>query len=105
MFVTGGSDKTVRLWNAVEHRVVWTNNKLFRAPDRVNKTLCNAFLGHVSQQMLSTNVTDWTNSNCIPVAQSPPTQFIGELYFISEVEYESPRNDGVGGYAVACILQ
>ena len=28
MFVTGGSDKVVRLWDADQHRVVWTNNKL-----------------------------------------------------------------------------
>lgn len=27
-FVTGGSDKVVRLWHADQHRVVWTNNKL-----------------------------------------------------------------------------
>lgn len=28
MFVTGGSDKAVRLWNADHHKVIWTNNKL-----------------------------------------------------------------------------
>ncbi|XP_078356309.1 echinoderm microtubule-associated protein-like 2 isoform X2 [Oculina patagonica] len=31
MFVTAGSDKIVRLWNAAERRVVWTNNKLASA--------------------------------------------------------------------------
>ena len=28
MFVTAGNDKIVRLWNAADRRVVWTNNKL-----------------------------------------------------------------------------
>ncbi|XP_073239257.1 echinoderm microtubule-associated protein-like 2 [Porites lutea] len=27
-FITGGSDKTVQLWNAADRRAVWTNNKL-----------------------------------------------------------------------------
>lgn len=27
-FITGGSDKTVQLWNAADRRTVWKNNKL-----------------------------------------------------------------------------
>ena len=38
-FVTGGSDKVVRLWHADQHRVVWTNNKLVSVRLFVPKSL------------------------------------------------------------------
>lgn len=42
-FISGGSDKTVQLWNAADRRTVWTNNKLV-SRTKVGVTLVIEFL-------------------------------------------------------------
>lgn len=80
MFVTGGSDKIVRLWNAADRRVAWTNNKLGSAiqaaafhPDGVSIAVGFKKGGWMLLNSLTGDV--------IVVRKSEPPEKISEIQF------------------------
>lgn len=80
MFVTAGNDKIVRLWNAADRRVVWTNNKLASALQAA------AFHPDGSSVAVGFKKGGWmllnsTTGNVILERKSEPPETISEIQF------------------------
>lgn len=83
LFVTAGSDKIVRLWNAAERRVLWSNNKLTSAMQAA------AFHPDGSSIAVGFTTGGWmlmnsSTGDTIFIRKSEPPEKISEIQFSSD---------------------